>query len=58
MWADMIWSDGEAAEERRGRMLPWLMTEPQGVPDVIGLGPESPVNEGAGRRFFGEDSDG
>jgi menaquinone-9 beta-reductase len=52
--AELLWSTGEAAEERRGRVIPSLMTNPVGVPDVIGLGPESPVDEQARRRFFGE----
>jgi 2-polyprenyl-6-methoxyphenol hydroxylase-like FAD-dependent oxidoreductase len=54
-WAELIWTPGQAAEERRNRVLPWLFTKPQGVPDVIGLGPESPVDEKARRTFFGED---
>jgi hypothetical protein len=51
-FAEMLWSTGQAAEERRSRVLPSLLTDPVGVPDVIGLGPESPVDEGARRLFF------
>ncbi len=51
MWADLIWTPGEAAEERRQRVLPSLLTEPEGMPDVIGLGPESPLNEEARARL-------
>lgn len=51
--AELLWSTGPEAEERRGRVLPWLLTNPVGVPDVIGLGPESPIDEQALRRFFG-----
>ncbi len=54
MWADLIWSPGEAAEKRRQRVLPSLLTEPEGMPDVIGLGPESPLDEKARARFWGE----
>lgn len=54
MWADLIWSPGEAAEQRRQRVLPSLLTEPEGMPDVIGLGPESPLDEEAQARFWGE----
>jgi 2-polyprenyl-6-methoxyphenol hydroxylase-like FAD-dependent oxidoreductase len=53
-WAELIWTPGQAADERRGRVLPWLFTTPQGVPDVIGLGHESPIDEQARRTFFGE----
>lgn len=53
-WAELIWTAGEEADERRNRVLPSLLTEPKGVPDLIGLGPESPVDEHARRRFFGE----
>lgn len=53
-WAELLWTAGEAADERRNRVLPWLFTEPKGVPDVFGLGPESPIDERARRVFFGE----
>src|SRR5262249_48036279 len=53
-WAELLWATGQAADERRGRVLPWLLTDPRGVPDVIGLGPDSPIDEGARRLFFGE----
>lgn len=53
-FAELIWTPGEAAEERRQRILPSLLTEPKGVPDVIGLGPESPLDDNARRLFFGE----
>jgi 2-polyprenyl-6-methoxyphenol hydroxylase-like FAD-dependent oxidoreductase len=54
LWAELIWTKGEAADERRGRVLPSLLTNPQGRPDVIGLGPESPLDQRARRLFFGE----
>ena len=54
-WAELIWTPGETAEERRNRVLPWLFTEPEGVPDVIGLGPDSPIDDRARRLLFGED---
>lgn len=53
-WAELIWTTGQATDERRNRVLPWLLTEPKGVPDVIGLGPELPIDEQARRLFFGE----
>jgi hypothetical protein len=39
---------------RRNRVSPSLATDPQRVPDVIGLEFESPVEERAMRLFFGE----
>ena len=53
-WAELLWTTGQAADERRNRVLPWLLTEPKGVPDVIGLGPDSPIDDRARRSFFGE----
>ena len=52
--SELLWTTGQAADERRMRVLPFLLTAPQGVPDVIGLGPESPLDERAKRLFFGE----
>lgn len=52
-FAELMRTAGQAADERRNRVLPSLLTAPQGVPDVIGLGPESPIDEGARRLFFG-----
>ncbi|MBV8830555.1 MAG: hypothetical protein JO108_15120 [Acidobacteriaceae bacterium] len=53
-FSELLWTAGAAAYERRARVLPSLLTEPRGVPDVIGLGPESPIDERARRLFFGE----
>lgn len=53
-FAELLWTKGEAADERRSRVLPSLLTHPSGVPDVIGLGPESPIDEQARRLFFGQ----
>lgn len=54
-YADLLWSTGQEAEERRKRVLPSLLTQPRGIPDVIGLGPESPIDARARRLFFGEE---
>jgi hypothetical protein len=51
---ELLWTTGQSADERRMRVLPFLLTAPQGVPDVIGLGPDSPLDEQAKRLFFGE----
>ena len=53
-FAELLWSTGQAADERRSQVLPSLLTNPVGVPDVIGLGPESPVDDRARRLFFGQ----
>jgi len=54
-YADLLWSTGQKAEERRQRVLPRLLTHPRGIPDLIGLGPESPIDARARRLFFGEE---
>ena len=43
--AELIWSTGPAADERRGQILPRVFSDPAGLPDLIGLGPESPTDE-------------
>jgi 2-polyprenyl-6-methoxyphenol hydroxylase-like FAD-dependent oxidoreductase len=43
--AELIWSTGPAADERRGQILPRVLSDPAGLPDLIGLGPESPTDE-------------
>ena len=43
--AELIWSTGPAADERRGQILPRLFSDPAGLPDLIGLGPQSPTEE-------------
>ncbi|MFL6448424.1 MAG: FAD-dependent oxidoreductase [Bryobacteraceae bacterium] len=53
-FAELLWTTGEAAEARRSRVLPLLLTHPRGLPDVIGLGPESPIDAAARRSFLGE----
>jgi len=53
-FAELLWTTGPASEERRGNLLPTLLTDPRGLPDVVGLGPESPVDAAAKRLFLGE----
>jgi 2-polyprenyl-6-methoxyphenol hydroxylase-like FAD-dependent oxidoreductase len=53
-WAKLLWDVGTEADERRARVLHWVLTEPKEVPDIFGLGPDSPIDERARRLFFGE----
>lgn len=48
-YAELLWTPGPAADERRGRVLPRLLTKPDGLPDLIGLGPASPLDDEARR---------
>ena len=53
-FAELLWTTGKAADERRNRLLPRLLTNPRGFPDLIGLGPESPMDEAVRGLFMGE----
>ena len=44
-FADMMWDQGPEADARRMRIAP-LMENP-GAPDIVGLGPQSPIDESA-----------
>ena len=46
---------GPEAEARRRKAFPLFAADSSRVPDVLGLGPESPADEIARRRFFGEE---
>ncbi len=55
-WFAQLFMDmGREADERRNRALPLLATDPTRAIDVPSSGPESPCDETARRRFFGED---
>jgi len=41
--AEILWTPGPEADERRAQTLPTLFSDPTGLPDFIGLGPESPT---------------
>src|SRR3954447_2444456 len=43
-FSELLWTTGQAADERRSRVLPTLLTDAAGLPDVLGLGPESPMD--------------
>jgi 2-polyprenyl-6-methoxyphenol hydroxylase-like FAD-dependent oxidoreductase len=50
----LIWTDGPEADARRAVLMPRLRNEPTTMPDIIGLGPESPIDEGGTIRWKGE----
>jgi len=47
---------GPEADARRGRIFARAFTEPGRIPDVVARGPDSPCDEAARQRFFGEDA--
>ena len=51
----MMYETGPVADQRRAHALPRLAKEPGRAPDLQGLGPETPSDEEARRRFFAED---
>ncbi|MEX3686564.1 FAD-dependent oxidoreductase [Paraburkholderia sp. BR14263] len=51
----LLYERGASADERRARILPCFAMEPDRAPDLPGLGPETPSDEEARRRFFVED---
>lgn len=46
---------GSGADKRRAHALPLIAEEPERLPDLFGMGPDSPTDEAARRRLFGED---
>ncbi len=50
---ELIWTPGPEADERRGRVMPRLMSDPRGFPDPVGLGPFGPSDEPARRLILG-----
>jgi len=53
-FSELLWTTDRTADERRSRVLPTLLTNASGLPDVLGLGPESPMNAEIKRLFAGE----
>ncbi len=51
---ELVYELGPEADARRDRVLPLHAEERDRRPDLLGLGPESPSDEAARRRFFGE----
>jgi 2-polyprenyl-6-methoxyphenol hydroxylase-like FAD-dependent oxidoreductase len=52
---ELFWTPGPAADERRSRVFPRMMSDPRGFPDAVGLGPFGPSDEGARRLMLGLD---
>lgn len=53
----LMYETGPLADARRARVLPLFAKERDRAPDLCGLGPETPSDEHARRRFFAEDVD-
>jgi hypothetical protein len=51
----LMYETGPAADARRAHVFPNLAKDPGRAPDMQGLGPETPSDEAARRRFFAED---
>jgi 2-polyprenyl-6-methoxyphenol hydroxylase-like FAD-dependent oxidoreductase len=54
-WRRLFFDIGPQADAARARALPKIGEDPSRIPDFIGLGPDTPHDEAARRRFFGED---
>ena len=54
----MFLETGLQAQARRARALPLIAQDGTRMPDLYGLGPETPIGETVGRRFFGEETRG
>lgn len=52
---DLSWTPGPVADERRERVIPRWLTQPDGFPDLVGLGPFGPSDERARRLILGLD---
>lgn len=52
---DVYREPGERADALRARLWPLFARDPSRVPDVVLVGPDSPSDEAARARFFGED---
>ena len=46
-WAELLWTVGLLADERRARMLPTFLVDPAGLPDLLGFGLASPPADDA-----------
>ena len=51
----MYLGTGPDADARRARAMPLIAQDPSRQPDALFVGPDLPVDEAAGKRFFGED---
>lgn len=53
---DFAWTPGADADARRERVMPRMMADPTGFPDLIGLGPFGPSDDRARRLILGLDA--
>jgi 2-polyprenyl-6-methoxyphenol hydroxylase-like FAD-dependent oxidoreductase len=51
-FTDFVWTPGKEADERRAALRPRL-AQGTGMPDITGLGPESPIHENGPRLWRG-----
>jgi len=51
---ELVWTAGAAADERRARVFPRMLSDPTGFPDPSGQGPFGPCDERARRLILGE----
>jgi hypothetical protein len=54
MRSQLMFSTGPEAEARRKRTLAAHKDDPGAVPDILAYGPETPSDDAARARFFGE----
>ncbi len=52
---EMFFDYGPEADARREQALPLVAADQTRMPDVVGVGPETPSDESARRRFFAEE---
>jgi 2-polyprenyl-6-methoxyphenol hydroxylase-like FAD-dependent oxidoreductase len=52
---ELTWAPGPEADERRGRVYSRMLSDPEGFPDPIGLGPFGPNDDQARRLILGLD---
>jgi 2-polyprenyl-6-methoxyphenol hydroxylase-like FAD-dependent oxidoreductase len=50
----LVWSRGPGSDERRLRVMPRLLNDPSGLPDIPGLGPDSPGDPDSWSALLGE----
>lgn len=54
-YTDFFLETGPEADARRARAFPLIAQDPSRQPDLLFSGPDTPVDDGTRRRFFGED---
>ena len=54
-FSDFFLTLSPEAEARRAKALPLIAQDGSRIPDIFGLGPETPADEIVRRRFFGEE---